>query len=559
MPVFAFGVTGTRADDTRMGAMAERYAKQMAALLGAVLWMCGCGGSNAPASTTSSTGSGSSSSTDMGTLLMPNYSNQFQLENAASGMVLGISGQSQAAGASVVQESNSSSTDSMWHFVPAVYSDDEMVIENMLTHNLIGFSASAPTSVGLPSAANVATAGTQAIQDSETGTDDQDWQFYLLSDGNYLIRNHYSGLYLEVENSSTSASATITQGARTATAAGCTCQEWSMLSTGNAAYPAPMAVTGSGIYVHDPNMIVDPSGVYWLYGTHNTLAKSTDLKAFTSLTADFTTEPSWWSTIFAPSSGAPDMWAPSVLYANGIYYQYYAVPVEPDTLGGEAVIALATSTAPSGPWTDQGVIISSWSNSTTPTLSGFGFSNKTTYNAIDPAPYVDGNGNWWLVYGSWFDGTHIVALDPSTGLLKTPGPDAETTSSSAAYRYWGEEGPFVYPWVFNGAQYYYYFASVNACCAADSTYRIVVGRSTNPTGPFYDRAGNALTQNGGTILLSTHGNIVGPGGQSVFTDTVSGVATPTLVYHYYDASNSGTPTLGLNRLGFTSDGWPYVE
>jgi arabinan endo-1,5-alpha-L-arabinosidase len=52
---------------------------------------------------------------------------------------------------------------------------------------------------------------------------------------------------------------------------------------------------------------------------------------------------------------------------------------------------------------------------------------------------------------------------------------------------------------------------------------------------------------------------VGPGGQSVFTDTVSGVATPTLVYHYYDGNNNGTPTLGINRLGFTTDGWPYVE
>jgi arabinan endo-1,5-alpha-L-arabinosidase len=40
---------------------------------------------------------------------------------------------------------------------------------------------------------------------------------------------------------------------------------------------------------------------------------------------------------------------------------------------------------------------------------------------------------------------------------------------------------------------------------------------------------------------------------------VNGVQTPTLVYHYYDANNAGTPTLGINRLGFTPDGWPYVE
>jgi arabinan endo-1,5-alpha-L-arabinosidase len=40
---------------------------------------------------------------------------------------------------------------------------------------------------------------------------------------------------------------------------------------------------------------------------------------------------------------------------------------------------------------------------------------------------------------------------------------------------------------------------------------------------------------------------------------VNGVATPTLVYHYYDGNNNGTPTLGINRLGFTSDGWPVAQ
>jgi arabinan endo-1,5-alpha-L-arabinosidase len=31
-----------------------------------------------------------------------------------------------------------------------------------------------------------------------------------------------------------------------------------------------------------------------------------------------------------------------------------------------------------------------------------------------------------------------------------------------------------------------------------------------------------------------------------------------MVYHYYDANNNGNPTLGVNRIGFTADGWPYV-
>ncbi len=70
-----------------------------------------------------------------------------------------------------------------------------------------------------------------------------------------------------------------------------------------------------------------------------------------------------------------------------------------------------------------------------------------------------------------------------------------------------------------------------------------------------DRGGVALTQGGGTILLSAHGSINGPGGESVLHDTDGDV----LVYHYYDGNNSGAPALGLNVLGWAQDGWPYVQ
>jgi arabinan endo-1,5-alpha-L-arabinosidase len=245
------------------------------------------------------------------------------------------------------------------------------------------------------------------------------------------------------------------------------------------------------------------------------------------------------------------------MYANGTYYQYYAIPVEPDTAGGEAIIGLATSTNAYGPWTDKGWILRSWSNTTTTPLSGFGFVAGTTDNAIDPAPFVDVSGNWWLVYGSWFDGTHMIQLDPTTGLPS----NTNTTVYNIARRWWGEEGPFIYYW--NG--YYYYFAPINACCSATSPYRIIYGRSTSPTGPYVDRGGvplyNSQGGGGGTILLSAHGHIVGPGGQSVFTDTgTAGTqALPTLVYHYYDGNTNGTPMLGINRIAFTADGWPYIQ
>ncbi len=542
---------------------------------------------------------------DMGTMVNVQYpvstvldSNQYQIENVASGMVLGISGQSQAAGASVVQEANTSSTDSMWHFMQQVDAsgDDRANIENMLTHQVIGLSSVPPANGVVPSAALAS--GAQALQYSNTGNDDQNWVLYLLADGNYLLKNHASGFYLQDDSSNLTSSATIDQGARAAgNGVGCTCQEWTLVNTSNVPYPAPLTVQGTGVFVHDPNMLQDQNHVYWLYGTHQTIAYSTDMTTFTYTTAntpngscattqasdDWLTEvgrcadigpdfPSW-NGLQTPKSdnngGNTDLWAPDVMYANGIYYQYYAIPVEPDPAagctvaacqGGEAIIGLATSATPYGPWTDKGWVVESWSNDSTP-LSGFGFVNTTTYNAIDPSPFIDAQGNWWLVFGSWFDGTHIVQIDPATGLRLA----SNTQIYNIAFRWWGEEGPFIYPQVVNGTQYYYYFAPVNPCCSATSPYRILYGRSTSPTGPYVDRGGvplyNANGGGGGTILLSAHGHIVGPGGQSVFTDVGANgsKSLPTLVYHYYDGNNNGTPMLGINRILFTSDGWPYVQ
>ena len=547
--------------------------------MSAIGFVCGCGGGNSGTGTTT----GGGGSPDMGTLHAVDDSDQYTLTNAASGMELGISGQSQTAGTDLVQETSTTTTSDVdWHFVPM--NNDVYNIENMLTHQVIGVS-NASTS-----------AGAQVLQWADSGTNDHLWEFYLLGDSNYLIKNVNSGLYLEDANSGTTSSATIDQNSRATSGTGCTCQEWKLTSTGNAAYPSPLPVSGTGIYVHDPYMLQDPvTHIYWLYGTHQTLAYSTNLSAFTYTTlstpngACTQTEGTYWLTddnhcpIIGPDftswSGLQtppsdnngnniDVWAPSLLYANGTYYQYYAIPYEPST-GAEAVIGLATSPTAWGPWTDMGYLITSWTGATSPVPSPnpWGFSNTTTWNAIDPAPFTDASGNWWLVYGSWSDGIRVLQLQtPSTATSNsTIGFPVSTNSSTwtkIAYRSAGEEGPFIYPWIVNGTQYYFYFAPIDVCCdGTSSTYRTIVGRSTSPDGPFVDRGGLALTSGGGTILVSSHNNFFGPGGASVFTDTgTSGSESiPTIVYHYYDGNNNGTPTVGINRLGFTSDGWPYVE
>ena len=42
---------------------------------------------------------------------------------------------------------------------------------------------------------------------------------------------------------------------------------------------------------------------------------------------------------------------------------------------------------------------------------------------------------------------------------------------------------------------------------------------SSPTGPFVDQDGVALLDGGSTLVLETHGSVVGPGGQDLMTDT----------------------------------------
>jgi arabinan endo-1,5-alpha-L-arabinosidase len=528
--------------------------------------------------------------TDFGTLATLDDTYQYTLTNVVTGQVLGISGQSQAAATNIVQKAGTTTTcttaspcDTMWHFMPTT-TTGQYVIENMLSHQVLDI-ASASTF-----------AGAQPVQNPDTGATNVNWNLYLLSDGNYLIQNVNSTLYLQSDPLSTASPAVVDQGIRTTGTGGHTYQEWTLTKTSNLAYPAPMTVSGTGIYVHDPYIMQDPAThIYWLYGTHQTLAYSTDMSKFTYTTATSTygactdANAHYWLTYsgYCPIIGPDvtswsglqtppadnngnniDVWAPDVLYYNGTYYQYYSIPYTPST-GAQALIGLTTSTTPYGPWTDKGVIITSWTTSTAlPTTNTWGFYKTTTWNAIDPAPFVDPSGNWYLVFGSWQDGTRVVTLQgPNTTTTTAnwgkPVSSTASTWTKVAYRAtYGEEGPFIYPHVFNGTQYYYYFAPINVCCAGTaSTYRTIVGRSTSPTGPYYDRGGTLLTAGGGTILVSSHANIYGPGGGSVFDDTgTSGTSSiPTFVYHYYDGNESGVPKLGISRLGFTSDGWPYLQ
>ena len=453
----------------------------------------------------------------------------FKVTNVNSGLVLGIAGGSVAANANAVQTTDTGSTGNLWHFVP-VQTSNEYWIVNVNSGQVLGIANGSKSE------------GQLALQWADNGTADHLWQVISTGINNasgspeYKIKNVNSGYVLGISGASTAVGADALQWADNGTLD----HLWTFTAEG-AAYPAPQYLTGNVVPGADPSMIKDQNGEYHFYATGGGIQQRDSADrydwpyypgALYGLVYDFNPAPSWTNAY----TDGTDLWAPDVSYHNGQYYMYYAASTFGKT---KSAIGLATSpTAQLGSWTDSGSAVL-----TSSTCSGS--------NAIDPGLLVDANGNWWLSFGSYSDGINMVQLNPSTGRLLSNTP----TCYHLALPLVGTaiEGAYIYP---HGGYYYLFAARYSCCDGSTSNYHIIMGRSTSPTGPYYDRGGLNMASGtgGGTIFLATHGNIIGPGGPGLFRDTDGDV----LVYFYYDGNNNGYPTLGINPVAWTSDGWPYV-
>jgi arabinan endo-1,5-alpha-L-arabinosidase len=296
------------------------------------------------------------------------------------------------------------------------------------------------------------------------------------------------------------------------------------------AYPYPGLVAGE-TKVHDPSLLIRSSYPrYTVYSTGNQALIGDDRVNFTGPLPSMI--PAAWWTLDFNAENAP--WAPDVSFHNGQYWMYYSV----SRFGvNKSAIGLATSaTGDPGTWIDQGEILRS--------------NPGDRYNAIDPNLLVDAQGQWWLSFGSFWDGLFMLRLNSSTGK-----PSSYAFTHIAARP--GGHDAIEAPSIFRRGGYYYLFASYDRCCAgSSSTYNIRVGRSTSPTGPYLDRAGTRMLDGGGSMVLESHDWVRGPGGQNVVYDSKDN--KDLLVYHYYDSRAGGQSFLGINWIGWDTQGWPYV-
>lgn len=345
---------------------------------------------------------------------------QYKIRNYNSGLVLGIEGASQTAGTNAVQWTDNGSQEQYWHFVPE--GNRQYLIENMNSHQVLGI-ANAST-----------TPGALALQWADNGTPDHRWQAMDAGGGLYRLRNVHSGLVLGIRDASTDPAALALQWNDNGTSD----HLWSF-EPGGQAYADPAAVSvsydmGDRAWIHDPSM-TNAAGTYHLYSTHGGIHvhSSSDRINFTDDGQVLPFVPSW-AYNYTPGG---DLWAPDISYRSGQYWLYYAA----SRFGSShSAIGLATS-ATAEPW--------SFADSGDAVLTS---AQCPGSNAIDPGITLDDSGTPWMVFGSWSGGIYIVQIDSDTGQVASGASCIHLASRTSGRAI---EGAYIYP--HNG--YYYLFVS----------------------------------------------------------------------------------------------------
>jgi arabinan endo-1,5-alpha-L-arabinosidase len=289
--------------------------------------------------------------------------------------------------------------------------------------------------------------------------------------------------------------------------------------------------------VHDPSTIVKAAnGEYWIFRTGRGVPslRSRDLLTWEAGPPVMAAAPEWVATA-VPDNRNNSCWAPDVIHFGDRYLLYYSV----STFGKQtSAIGLMSNrtlvpTDPDYKWVDEGLVIQS-----DPTVD---------FNAIDPAVAVDAAGNLWLSLGSFWKGIKLIALD-KTGRRST----ADTKVYAIAYHREIEASA-----IYRHGAHYYLFVSWGRCCRGlNSTYDIRVGRSAQITGPYLDKNGVDLMNEGGTVLLETDGPFIGPGHAGIFEEN----GKSWFSCHYYDGTTpNGASMLSIRPMHWAADGWPQVD
>lgn len=244
-------------------------------------------------------------------------------------------------------------------------------------------------------------------------------------------------------------------------------------------------------------------------------------------------------------SKAQGLWAPDVIKYNGVYYMYYSASTFGSTV---SCIGLAKATHLQGPWQDEGIVVK-----TAPSIA--------THNAIDANVVKDKEENYWLCYGSFFGGIHLVRLNMETGFPEKENDYGKLIARRPQAVEGAIEGAFIY--YHEATDFYYLFASYDSL---SDSYNIRVARSKNITGPYIDKNGKNMIDTEGaphSIGVKLVGSYqfkndiawIAPGHNSIFADNQK----LYMVHHVRVEAFSSYHYAYIRELFWLEKGWPVVS
>lgn len=285
----------------------------------------------------------------------------------------------------------------------------------------------------------------------------------------------------------------------------------------------------------DPTVIRAQDGSFYLYCTEDIrnipIYRSTDMLQWNYVGTAFTnnTRPN-----FEPKGG---LWAPDINYISGKYVLYYSMSV----WGGIETCGVGAAVAdrPEGPFTDKGALFRS--------------NTIGVKNSIDPF-YFEDKEKKYLFWGS-FCGIYGVELEDD-GLAIRAGAEKVRIAGrlTETFDSQGTEGTYIH----KRGKYYYCFGSTGTCCeGANSTYRVVVGRSENLFGPYLTKNGQSMFDNRYETVLQGNSVYAGPGHNAeIITDDEGADWMPYHAYLRNDPKKGRV--LCMDQIVWTDD-WPSVE
>nr|WP_315152370.1 arabinan endo-1,5-alpha-L-arabinosidase [uncultured Flavobacterium sp.] len=299
--------------------------------------------------------------------------------------------------------------------------------------------------------------------------------------------------------------------------------------------------------VHDP-VVIKQKDTYYLYCTGKGISvlSSKDLKNWQPEPPIFKEKPHWVDAVVPNFDN--HIWAPDISFHNNTYYLYYSVSA---FAKNTSAIGVATNTTlnpkdPAYKWIDHGIVMQSQPN-------------RDMWNAIDPNLIFDDSNTPWLTFGSFWEGLKMVKLNPDLKSITNPQEWHTIAKRKRTFDLLDTDpgdAALEAPFIFKKKGYYYLFLSWDLCCRGDkSTYKVVVGRSKNPTGPYLDKTGKSLAEGGGSLVVEGDENYFGVGHNSVYTFDNKDY----IFYHGYEKKSNGTPKLIVKELLWDTEDWPSLK